>query len=248
MYKIQIANINLTDLGVNEDLLNSYEFEVPYRLQWHDEHIELRNLVKPKEKGIFVDFVNGKLAWRRLHGGGSGQAVAKAVFSKKKEKPAVYDATGGLGRDAFVLASLDCVVTMFERNEIVRILLKDGLRRGYENSDIGEMLRKNLTLSDHRSILELSDEKSCDVVYLDPMYPKSNSTALVKKDMQAFHDIVGLDLDSDMLLSKALRIARHRFSVKRPKGADFLANVKSSSSIETKSHRFDIYVPFNNEQ
>ena len=242
-FKIELVNVNLHDFDVRESDLYSYDFFEPYCLQLIDDHIELKNLSKPKSGGVFVDFVNGKLAWRRLHGGGNGQPIAKAVFSKKKEKPSVFDATGGLGRDAFVLASLGCTVTMFERNEIVRILLTDGLRRGYEDPEIGQMLKARLQLSSHRTIMELGDEKMCDVVYLDPMYPKKNSSALVKKDMQAFHDIVGLDLDADKLLVKAMKIARMRVSVKRPKGAEYLANVKSNSFIETKSHRFDIYAP-----
>ena len=225
-FKIELVNVNLHDFDVRESDLYSYDFFEPYCLQLIDDHIELKNLSKPKSGGVFVDFVNGKLAWRR-----------------KKEKPSVFDATGGLGRDAFVLASLGCTVTMFERNEIVRILLTDGLRRGYEDPEIGQMLKARLQLSSHRTIMELGDEKMCDVVYLDPMYPKKNSSALVKKDMQAFHDIVGLDLDADKLLVKAMKIARMRVSVKRPKGAEYLANVKSNSFIETKSHRFDIYVP-----
>lgn len=243
MHHLSFIDLNPQDLQVDLSLLNSYEFNEPLALCLKDQHIELRNLAKPNMNGVYVDFVYGKLAWRRLHGGGNGQPIAKAIFSKKKEKPTVYDATGGLGRDAFVLASLGCRVTMFERNEIVRILLQDGLKRGYQDQEIGEMLQQNLVLSEHRSILELEDRKYCDVVYLDPMYPKTNSSALVKKDMQLFHDLVGEDLDASLLLPKALNVASQRVTVKRPKGAPFLDQKKASSYIETKAHRFDLYVP-----
>jgi 16S rRNA (guanine1516-N2)-methyltransferase len=35
----------------------------------------------------------------------------------------------GLGKDAFVLASLGCRVTLVERNPVVHALLRDGLDR-----------------------------------------------------------------------------------------------------------------------
>ncbi len=40
--------------------------------------------------------------------------------------PDVVDATAGLGRDAFVLASVGCRVRMLERNPVVAALLDDG--------------------------------------------------------------------------------------------------------------------------
>ncbi len=222
--------------------LKSFRLEHRYCLLQTEHHIELLDL-DSKSAGLYVDFVGGRLGYRRLHGGGSGQAVAKAVFSKAKERPLVYDATAGLGRDSFVLATLDCKVVMFERNPIVRILLEDGLRRGYEDPEIGTHLQEHLVLSPILSIMDLPDEKCCDVVYLDPMYPEKNSSALVKKDMQIFHGLVGKDLDSDNLLAKALAIAKGRVSVKRPKNAPYLNNQKTNNFIETKSHRFDLYKP-----
>jgi hypothetical protein len=55
------------------------------------------------------------MAHRRKFGGGRGEAVAKAVGIKGDYLPDVVDATAGLGRDAFVLASVGCRVRMLER-------------------------------------------------------------------------------------------------------------------------------------
>lgn len=55
-----------------------------------------------------------------------GEAVAKAVGIKGDYLPDVVDATAGLGRDAFVLASVGCRVRMLERNPVVAALLDDG--------------------------------------------------------------------------------------------------------------------------
>ena len=76
------------------------------------EHLELRKRDEPKLGGIFVDFVGGAMAHRRKFGGGRGEAVAKAVGIKGSYLPDVVDATAGLGRDAFVLASVGCRVRM----------------------------------------------------------------------------------------------------------------------------------------
>ncbi|GHK96684.1 hypothetical protein ECZU23_42100 [Escherichia coli] len=90
------------------------------------EHLELRKRDEPKLGGIFVDFVGGAMAHRRKFGGGRGEAVAKAVGIKGDYLPDVVDATAGLGRDAFVLASVGCRVRMLERNPVVAALLDDG--------------------------------------------------------------------------------------------------------------------------
>lgn len=241
-FKIDLRSDNDPLFEKEYSYLKSLSFNARYCLMKTDHHIELQDL-DSGSSGLYVDFVGGRLGYRRLHGGGVGQAVAKAVFSKSRERPLVYDATAGLGRDAFVLASLGCKVVMFERNPVVRVLLEDGLRRGYEDSEIGELLRRNLVLSPHLSILELPDEKCCDVVYLDPMYPEKKGSALVKKDMQIFHSLIGRDDDADDLLPKSLHIARGRVAVKRPRGAPYINNLKTDNCIETRSHRFDLYLP-----
>ena len=82
------------------------------------EHLELRKRDEPKLGGIYVDFVGGAMAHRRKFGGGRGEAVAKAVGIKGDYLPDVVDATAGLGRDAFVLASVGCRVRMLERNPV----------------------------------------------------------------------------------------------------------------------------------
>ena len=80
--------------------------ESPLALVKTETHLALRKLDEPKLGDVFVDFVAGAMAHRRKFGGGRGEAVAKAVGIKGAELPSVIDATAGLGRDAFVLASI----------------------------------------------------------------------------------------------------------------------------------------------
>ncbi|MDO6407826.1 MAG: 16S rRNA (guanine(1516)-N(2))-methyltransferase RsmJ [Pantoea sp.] len=207
-------------------------------------HLELRKRDEPKLGGIFVDFVSGAMAHRRRFGGGRGEAVAKAVGIKGDYLPDVVDATAGLGRDAFVLAALGCRVRMLERHPVVAALLEDGLRRGYDDAEIGGWLRERLTLLHVVSQQALSEiTPAPDVVYLDPMYPHRQKSAMVKKEMRVFQSLVGADEDADALLEPARRLAKKRIVVKRPDYAPPLAGVVTQSAVVTKSHRFDIYPP-----
>jgi len=207
-------------------------------------HLELRKRDEPRLGGIFVDFVTGAMAHRRRFGGGRGEAVAKAVGIKGSYLPDVVDATAGLGRDAFVLAALGCRVRMLERHPVVAALLEDGLQRGYQDAEIGPWLRERLTLIHAASAQALGEiTPQPDVVYLDPMYPHRQKSALVKKEMRVFQSLVGPDEDADALLEPARRLAKKRIVVKRPDYAPPLAGVETQAAVVTKSHRFDIYPP-----
>ncbi|MEX0425764.1 16S rRNA (guanine(1516)-N(2))-methyltransferase RsmJ [Providencia rettgeri] len=206
------------------------------------ENLQLRKLDEPKLGGIFVDFVSGAMAHRRKFGGGRGEAVAKAVGIKKDYLPDVIDATAGLGRDAFVLAALGCHVRMLERHPVVAALLDDGLQRGYQDAEIGPWLQERMSLIHASSITALSEiTHAPDVIYLDPMYPHRQKSALVKKEMRVFQSLVGADDDADSLLAPAIALAKRRVVVKRPDYAEPLAGQKAPSAVTTKNHRFDIY-------
>ena len=64
--------------------------------------------------------------------------------------------------------------------------------------------------------------------------------------MQALQQLVGTDRDSEKLLEAALKTAKYRVVVKRPKGADpvycALNNIQPSSNISSPNTRYDIYV------
>jgi len=221
-----------------------HDADNPMALVLTADHLELRKRDEPKLGGIFVDFVSGAMAHRRKFGGGRGEAVAKAVGIKGDYLPDVVDATAGLGRDAFVLAAVGCHVRMLERNPVVAALLDDGLARGYQDPEIGPWLRERLHLIHASSLTALeSITPRPQVVYLDPMFPHKQKSALVKKEMRVFQSLVGPDIDADGLLEPARRLATKRIVVKRPDYAPPLAGVATQSAVTTKSHRFDIYPP-----
>lgn len=223
----------------------------PFALVLTDQQLELRKLDEPKLGAIFVDLVSGAVAHRRKFGGGKGQAIAKAAGLNKGTTPTVLDGTAGLGRDAFVLASLGCKVQMVERHPVVAALLDDGLERARQDAEIGQWVSERMSLIHASSLNALNDLANDadfvkpDVVYLDPMYPhpeNKKKSALVKKEMRVFQSLVGADLDADGLLEPALALAAKRVVVKRPDYANWLNERKPSMAIETKKNRFDVYV------
>lgn len=202
------------------------------------------NRIGNKDKPIFVDFVGGKAGHRRKFGGGKGQDIAKAIGLNKGVKPRVLDGTGGLGRDAFVLASLGCTVTLLERSPVVAALLEDGLRRARQDAEVGDIVsRMNLINADSRLQMEdlAKGMNQFDVVYLDPMFPHREKSALVKKEMRIFQELLTGDPDADELLIPALELAEYRVVIKRPKGAPDLGDREPTYRLEGKACRYDIH-------
>lgn len=200
----------------------------------------------PEQAGpVSVDFVHGALGHRRRFGGGRGQPLARAAGMKPGFNPVICDATAGLGRDGFVLASLGSRVTLCERSPVLAALLDDGLQRATLDSEIGDWVSQRLSVqaSDSRDwLLSLGEGQKPDVVYMDPMYPPGKTHVLVKKEIRALQQLLGPDMDSADLLNTALQTAQRRVVVKRPKRAGWLDEKKPSMSIESKKTRYDVYV------
>ncbi|SET34552.1 class I SAM-dependent methyltransferase [Thorsellia anophelis] len=218
-------------------------------LSYQSGRLELTKADEPKQGPVYVDFVEGVLKHRRQFGGGRGEAVAKACGIKGNYLPSIIDATAGLGRDAFVLASLGCEVKLLERHPVVAALLEDGLTRAYQDSHIGDWMQVRMqqiipTEGIKESQTLLTTLQPADVVYLDPMYPHpehKKQTALVKKEMRVFQYLVGADVDADTLLPPALALAKKRVVVKRADYAPVLNGQSPQGFVKTKNHRFDIY-------
>lgn len=195
---------------------------------------------------LAVDFVGGRAAHRRRFGGGRGQLVARACGLAKGVTPSVVDATAGLGRDAFVLASLGAEVLLVERVAAIVALLEDGLARALADPETREIAaRMRLAHGDagrELASLVASAGVAPEVIHLDPMFPHRDKSALVKKEMRLFRALAGDDADAPRLLEAALDVASHRVVVKRPRKAPPLAGPPPRHVIEDKTSRYDLYV------
>nr|WP_258801612.1 class I SAM-dependent methyltransferase [Halomonas sp. DQ26W] len=197
-------------------------------------------------KPLVVDFVSGRAAHRRRFGGGRGQLIARACGLGGGVTPSVVDATAGLGRDAFVLASLGSRVLMIERVAAIHALLEDALARACSDAGTVEIVQR-LTLvygdaTRHLAELVAACGVAPQVVHLDPMFPHREKSALVKKEMRLFRLLAGDDDDAPRLLEAALDVATHRVVVKRPRKAPPIAGPAPRHVIEGKTSRYDLYV------
>ena len=202
------------------------------------------SLLNPDKHGpVYAEFVEGAAAHRRQFGGGRGQPVAKAIGMKGQASRDVVDATAGLGRDAFVLASLGCAVRLVERSPVAAALLADALTRAHAHPDTADIAARMTVIHADASdwLASLAPEARPQVVFVDPMFPDTGNKAAAKKDMQAFQEVIGGDDDSPRLLAVALAAARERVVVKRPRlGADVAGPPPTSRQVG-KSTRFDVY-------
>ncbi len=210
--------------------------------------LELRSSDPAEGGAVYVDFVAGKGGFRRQHGGGLRQPLARAVGLRGQRSLTILDATPGLGQDALVLAALGATVQMVERSPVVAALLADGLRRLAEQSDpTGDPpLRLTVVQADARQIWGGDSLRGLrdgpEVVYLDPMYPHREGSALSRKEMRRLRLLVGDDSDAADLLTVALGVARQRVVVKRPRLAPLLGDRSPTMAIYSKNTRFDVYL------
>lgn len=194
---------------------------------------------------LHIDYAHGEIAYRAQHGGGRKQALAKAIGMKPGILPAIIDATAGLGRDAFVLANLGCTVTMIERSPVMACLLADALRRATYDEFLKPWITRRLQMvtgDAQEQIPILSSASPADAIYIDPMYPPREKSALVKKEMRFIQALVGKDMDSAALLDIALKHAKNRVVIKRPSYATPVPGPKPSHTIESKNTRYDVYM------
>jgi 16S rRNA (guanine1516-N2)-methyltransferase len=189
-----------------------------------------------------VDFAGGAAGYRFRRGGERGHPLVRAAGIKKDRLPSIVDATAGLGRDAFLLASAGATVTLIERSAKVHALLKEALARASaESPELAEVIAR-MTLV-HGDAKDRLPELKPDVVIVDPMHPPRRNTALVKQEMRQLSAIVGADEDADELMRIALASARERVVLKWPlRAAPLLATPKPSHQFATKTVRYEVFV------
>jgi len=223
------------------DLRASEEFPL---LIWVDGNgVGLRQSGRKAPNPVLIDFVGGALGFRGKRSSHSKELVANAVGVKGENTPTVLDATAGLGRDAFILASRGCQVQMLERSPVVALMLEDALQRAVRDAEVaGIVARLRLQHANASEFMRsLAPEDFPEVVYLDPMFPERSKTASVKKEMRLLQQLLGADLDTQELFETALKVATRRVVVKRPKLAPCISDLKPHHVVEGKSGRFDIY-------
>ncbi len=189
-----------------------------------------------------IDFVEGSIAHRLRFGGGRGQDLAKAMGLRAGKTPMIVDATAGLGRDSFLLASLGAQVTLIERSEKMHALLAQGMKRAArEGGQIREIIGRMTLLKG--DALDLIPELAGEAILIDPMHPERKKSALVKQELRQIREIVGSDDDAADLVRLAIKHARKRAVLKWPAKAAPIEGVKKCShQIIGKTTRYDVFM------
>lgn len=189
-----------------------------------------------------VDFVEGSVAHRLRFGGGRGQDLAKAMGLRAGKTPTIVDATAGLGRDSFLLASLGARVILIERSEQMHELLGQGMKRAArEGGQFREIIGRMTLLKG--DALDLIPELPSEAILIDPMHPERKNSALVKQDLRQVREIVGTDDDAADLVQLAIKNARRRVVLKWPAKADPIEGVKKCThQIIGKTTRYDVFM------
>lgn len=188
-----------------------------------------------------IDFAGGAVGYRFRRGAERGHPLVKAAGIKKDRIPKIVDATAGLGRDAFLLASAGAAITLIERSPQMHALLQDALAHAAGSPELGDVIaRMTLICGDARDHLP---ELRPDVVIVDPMHPQRRNTALVKKEMRQLSAIVGPDEDADELMRVALASAQERVVLKWPLRAKPLIDApKPSHRFDGKTVRYEVFM------
>lgn len=184
---------------------------------------------------VAVDF--GGLGRSGRTGGSTRPLLCRALGLDRGVRT-VVDATAGLGRDAFTLATWGAEVVLVERNPILHALLADGLRRA-----AGLPAAARMTLVHGDALLFLRETEAPDAVFLDPMFEDRGKAALPGWELQILRKLLGPGQDAIAeLLDAARAVAMKRVVVKRPAHGK-IPGRKPDASYAGGRVRYEVFTP-----
>ena len=226
--------LNLEFVAIADDLDSGVALVIDTDRSW------LQRLQSPRLGPVYIDFSAADMVYRRKSG--HNEPLGRAMGVKGDKRPKVFDATAGLGRDAFVLADLGCSVTLSEQSAPLCYLLEQARELALMSTNdkvVEAVSRMRVLRGDSRQ----QAVEGFDVIYIDPMFPERGKTAAVKKDLatvQALHAHSSVANAPEELLVWAMAQPVERVVIKRPVKAPVLGTFKPSHSITGKTVRFDV--------
>lgn len=197
------------------------------------------------QKPLRISFEDVSFLRRLSAAGRKSELVARAVKAGRDVR--VLDCTGGFGRDAMILASLGCHVTIVERSFVICFLLQQALKRALSHELLSDAAsRISLQHGDAKDRLSES-ELEFDVIYLDPMFPPRRGSAAVGGDMQQLHRFLSAGPDELIadeaveLLDLGLRSNVRRVILKRPARGTVLSQT-ATHCFSNRNARYEVFV------
>ena len=233
-------------LAFIEDPHSASAKQYAYLLVFTTDYLGLQKTTERKFAPFHIDFLSGKMRYRSQQAGLRKELLARAMGCSPRNNPLIIDATAGLGRDSFILATLGFTITLIERSPILHALLEDGLKRAKSEIKTAPIVqRMHLICADAIAWLKATAfAAKPQVIYLDPMFPERQKSASVKKEMTILQHLLGKDEDANDLFATALTCTGRRVVVKRPRLAANIAKQVPDFSMAGKSSRFDVYLAY----
>lgn len=217
---------------------------------------------------LYFDFTSKQLQYRLQKASLAKEMLLRSVGLDKFKNLLVVDTTAGTGEDSMILAAFGAKVIMLERHKLVYSLLQDALSRfrdaanDIKNQRISAILNNmpkliftdaidflsNDALGKAPAITTLSKMYNTDYqaenlsIYMDPMFEGRSKSAKSRKEMAIFQDLVGADMDKELLFEAACKLKPNRVVVKNHINAPYIKNQKPNFSLNGSSTRFDVYV------
>ena len=158
-------------------------------------------------------------------------------------EPTAVDATAGMGEDSLLLAAAGFRVLLIEHDPVIAALLRDTMERAALEPELRDIISR-MTLLEGDSLRELTAlSYRPDVVYLDPMFPERQKSALIKKKFQLLHLLERPCGEEEELLQAALAAGPRKIIIKRPLKGPLLAGMKPGYVMKGKAVRYDCIVP-----
>ena len=184
-------------------------------------------------KAIVLDWNDAQ--WKQRAKGARGQdPLVKVSLAGSGSR--ILDITAGWGRDAMVMAQAGGRLTLLEKNPLMAAMLFVA-----HQSLLDLTLKTNIECvwaNAHDYLIQITEKP--DVIYIDPMHPERQKSALVKKHLQVLQQLVSPNEDVLELITCSLQHALKRVVLKWPEKQAPLC--KPSYSVHGKTIRFDVYL------
>ena len=186
----------------------------------------------PRQRPLCVEFASAQM--RSRIASGRQQPLARACGLHKHPGAFIVDATAGLGRDGWCLASLGARMRWYERHPLMYALLRDALA----NNQSQTAARIDLQHDDGRQL----DGADADAIFLDPMFPATGRRAAPALEMQIMQSVIGPDQDAQQLWQRAMDSGARRVVLKRPPRGAKVRVAKPDLSFGGGRVVYDVYL------
>lgn len=172
----------------------------------------------------------------------SEMLVKAARLKNLNRTPILLDATAGMGEDSLLLAASGFYVRLYEYDPVICALLRDTVERSREIPGLSEAASRMEVFAENSIEAMKNLNYRPDVILLDPMFPESGKSALIKKKFQLLRRLEKPCENGDELLRAAIAAKPQKIIIKRPLKGPFLGGIKPSYSLAGKAIRYDCLV------